>query len=202
MVGVPGPGITPGLNQDLWFTEDNINKIGRITTAGAITDFRTPTSPSNPYNIVTGSDGNIWFPEITSNNIGRVSVSAAPGAMALSTLTPCRVADTRITGGAAGPSLHAAFTRTLPLAGQCGIPASARAISVNVTVTGSTQDGYLVLFPGSAPRPASSTLNYRANQTRANNAVIGLGPGGTIAIFCGQATGFAELILDVSGYFE
>ncbi len=45
-------------------------------------------------------------------------------------------------------------------------------------------------------------INYRNNETRADNAVIPLGPNGDIAVFNGQPFGTAHLILDVNGYFQ
>ena len=87
------------------------------------------------------------------------------------------------------------------MAGDCGIPPTARALVVNVAVTGATAQGHLRVFPGGVPFPLVSTINYRANQTRANNAVVGLGTG-TLEIYCGQGSGTTQVILDVSGYFQ
>jgi len=53
-------------------------------------------------------------------------------------LDPCRIVDTRGNGfgGAYGPpSLTGGVPRNFTLTGQCGIPASAGAVSLNVTVT-------------------------------------------------------------------
>jgi hypothetical protein len=117
-------------------------------------------------------------------------------------LTPCRVLDTRNpTGPYGGPALGAGLNRAFTLAGRCGIPASARAVSANVTVTQPTAAGYLTLYPGGAP-PLASSVNYSAGQTRANNAVVGLSATGQLSIRCGQASGTAHAILDVTGYFE
>ncbi len=69
----PG-GITAGPDGNLWFTEFHGNKIGRITTAGTITEFPTAAA-TNPELIAVGSDGNLWFPEVTSNTIGRMTTA-------------------------------------------------------------------------------------------------------------------------------
>ena len=50
--------------------------------------------------------------------------------------------------------------------------------------------------------PSTSTLNYVAGQTRANNAIVGLSPSGALAVRCSQASGTAHVVLDVTGYFE
>jgi chitinase len=116
---------------------------------------------------------------------------------------PCRVLDTRNPSGPyGGPALLAGQSRTVTLAGQCGIPASAQAVSVNVAVTQPTAAGNLRLYPAGTPVPSVSSVNYSAGQTRANNGVTGLGVSGQIAIRCAQASGTVHAILDVTGYFE
>jgi hypothetical protein len=79
---------------------------------------------------------------------------------------------------------------------------TARAISVNLTVTQPTALGFLTLFPGGGTPPATSTINYSAGQTRANNATVLLGAAGDLSVFCGQFGGTAQMIVDVNGYFE
>lgn len=90
----------------------------------------------------------------------------------------------------------------MTVAGRCGIPATARALVLNLTVVQPTAAGYLTLYPANFPVPATSTLNYRPGQSRANNATIALGAGGALAVRNAQASGTAHAILDVTGYFE
>jgi hypothetical protein len=119
------------------------------------------------------------------------------------TLAPCRVFDTRRPPGPyGGPALVAGQSRVFALAGECGIPASARAVSLNLTVTQPTAAGNLRLYPADQAVPPTSSLNYRAEQTRANNAFVGLSSSGALAVRCSQAAGTAHAILDVTGYFE
>jgi outer membrane protein assembly factor BamB len=123
------------------------------------------------------------------------------GGIPLFTVAPCRVLDTRHAPGAyGGPALAAQADRSFILTGQCGIPASARAVAVNLTVTGPTAAGDL-RFYSEGPLPPTSTINYRAGQTRANNAVVSLSAGGAFTVHCDQSSGTVDLILDVSGYF-
>ena len=142
---------------------------------------------------------------VTSNNSASAttSVGGNPGASAFHTVAPCRVADTRNPVGAyGGPALSAGSVRTFTVGGQCGIPVSARAVSFNITITGPTSLGHLSLYPGGTTPPLVSTINFRPGQTRANNAIVPLGAGGTLAVSNGQGTGTVELIIDVNGYFE
>lgn len=66
--------ITGGPDGALWFVEAGANKIGRITTAGVLTEFAVP---STPFGITAGPDGAIWFTEPTAAKIGRITVAGA-----------------------------------------------------------------------------------------------------------------------------
>ena len=67
--------ITAGPDGALWFTESGGSKIGRITTAGIVTEFQIPTSGSQSTGITAGSDGALWFTEEFGNKIGRVTTA-------------------------------------------------------------------------------------------------------------------------------
>jgi hypothetical protein len=121
----------------------------------------------------------------------------------LFTIAPCRVVDTR--GGApiGGPVLEGQETRVFTVAGNCEIPQTAKAVSINVTVTQPSAMGNVRLFPAGQAVPNVSTINYAAGQTRANNAIVVLDASGAMAAFVGQPAGTTvHLIIDVNGYLE
>jgi hypothetical protein len=128
---------------------------------------------------------------------------APPPPLGFHTLTPCRMVDTRGPAGPlAGPALAATADRVFNLAGVCGIPPSAKALSVNQVVTGSSVPGNLRLHPAGTLVPLTSSINYATGHTRANNAIAPLSALGALAVYCGQASGTVHFILDVNGYFE
>jgi hypothetical protein len=119
------------------------------------------------------------------------------------TVTPCRVADTRGPNGPyGGPALNANADRSFVIVGQCGIPATARAVAYNFTVTQPTALGDVRMVPAGIALPLASTLNWRAGQTRANNAIVPLPPTGDINAHVDQASGTVHLLIDVTGYFQ
>ena len=63
--------MTAGPDSNLWFSEFSANKIGQITTAGAIQEFAVPTASSGAFSVTVGPDSAIWFVEQTVNQIGR-----------------------------------------------------------------------------------------------------------------------------------
>jgi hypothetical protein len=136
----------------------------------------------------------------------RVSLLASlpdPRPSGFHTVTPCRVVDTRRPPGPlGGPALAAGTTRNFSAHGACGIPSTARTISLNVTVTGPSTSGNLTLHAAGAPLPRTSTINYAASQTRANNALVQLNLSGGLSVRCTQGFGTVHVIIDVNGYFE
>jgi hypothetical protein len=120
-------------------------------------------------------------------------------------VTPCRIADTRNAAGpTGGPALDAGATRSFPVTGgTCGLPPTAVAVSVNLTVTQPAAQGHLTLYPGDAAGPPlASTIKFLPGVTRANNAIVPLATnGGTIKVKNGSA-GTVHCVLDVNGYFQ
>ena len=79
---IPTPASQPyaiivGPDGNLWFTEGNGNRIGKITTSGGITEFAVPTPFSNPSGIVVGGDGNLWFTDTSGNYVGKITPAGA-----------------------------------------------------------------------------------------------------------------------------
>jgi virginiamycin B lyase len=76
--GVSAYGITSGPDGALWFTDSGpSNHIGRITTAGAMTEF--PVSSGSLGGITVGPDGALWFASALAggNTIGRITTAGA-----------------------------------------------------------------------------------------------------------------------------
>jgi hypothetical protein len=111
--------------------------------------------------------------------------------------------DTRNpTGPRGGPALVAGATRDFPLVNACGVPATARALAVTLTVVGAPNPGNLRLYSADELQPVTSALSFRAAQTRASNAIVSLGAAGDLSVFCAMTAGTAHFVLDVTGYFQ
>ena len=111
-------------------------------------------------------------------------------------LTPGRVLDTRRgTGGPAGP----ASTTVLPLAGQAGVPADAKAVVLTLTGTAATAETFLTAWAG-GDRPGTSDLNLPKGATVANLAVVPMAADGSVSIY--NAGGSTHIVADVLGYYR
>ena len=110
--------------------------------------------------------------------------------------TPCRLVDTRqthdpILGGTSQSYI-------LPQLGGCGIPASAAAYSLNVTVAPTTTLGYLTIWPTGELQPTVSTMNSADGRIKANAAIVPAGTNGAVSVYASDTT---NVILDIDGYF-
>lgn len=129
--------------------------------------------------------------------------SGGVGPLRFVAVTPCRVADTRLGQGKTGlfgpPTLLGGQTRETPIpSSSCGIPASARAYSLNLTVVPAGPLSYLTVWPAGQTRPLVSTLNSFDGRIVANAAIVPAGANGSISIFVTDKT---DVVVDINGYF-
>ncbi len=166
---------------------------------GATNATTTVAAGSNPFSVAVNPVARrVYVANYTSNNVTVID-SLSPGYY---TVTPCRFFDTR-DAELGGPSpLGGGSTQAVPVLGKCAVPATAKAISINVTVTQPGAPGFLTLYPTDLARPTVSVINFSPSHTRANTSVVPLGPTGEIAVFSGLGSGSVHVIMDVNGYFE
>ncbi len=128
-----------------------------------------------------------------------ISISQSGGPAPVNTplrfvpITPCRAADTRLTGSRLYPNLIQYFI--LSNSG-CGVPITAQAYSINVTAVPSGPLGYLTVGSSSA-QPFVSTLNALDGRVKANAVIVAALRGAVTAV----ASNSTDLVLDVNGYF-
>lgn len=128
--------------------------------------------------------------------------SGTPGALFVP-MRPCRLMDTRLGSGQTGnfgaPGLAPGETRTVSVpVHACGVPFSAVAYALNITVVPLGPLGYLTVFPTGQGRPVASTLNSDDGRVLANATIVAAGLNGAIDIY---ATNWTEVIVDIAGYF-
>lgn len=116
-------------------------------------------------------------------------------------IVPCRIGDTRVAGGVLGaPTFTASETRDVAVpSSACGIPASAKAYSLNVTVVPAEPLAFLTVWPSGQTRPLVSTLNSFHGGVVANAAIVPAGTNGGISVFVTNRT---DVIIDINGYFD
>jgi streptogramin lyase len=81
-------GIATAPDNNLYYTESAVDKIGRIASLFSPQSEISLTAGTNPHDIVRGPDGNLWFTENGRGNIGRLSPNSFSVTGEFPTLTP------------------------------------------------------------------------------------------------------------------
>lgn len=151
----------------------------------------TATGASSSSFTVTGT-GDVSAPNYTGGG-------TSPG-LRFVPVTPCRVADTRNANGPfGGPVMNGPVSRDFVIpSSTCGVPTSARAYSLNVTVVPRGPLSFLTIWPAGQSQPLVSTLNSFDGRIKANAAIVPAGAAGAISVYVTNPT---DVILDINGYF-
>lgn len=110
--------------------------------------------------------------------------------------SPQRAIDTRLGVGA---PLGPGGSISLDTSGV-GIPGSATAVVMNVTVDQPTVGGYLTVWHSVSPMPGTSNLNFGPGMTTSNLVVVRIGADRRVNF--ANAYGSTHVIADVVGYFD
>lgn len=134
----------------------------------------------------------------------RADAAPTVGGTVVTFVTPVRVLDTRqasspLGGAKLQPGNNVGFPIGSFIAG-----AIAEAAFINVTVTGTENAGFLIVFPsdlsGTRPIPTTSNVNWWASgQTLANSTLTAVGGESYIVIRC-SGSGGTHVIVDLQGY--
>ncbi len=151
-----------------------------------------------------------WHPAGNPSSLSEISQLARPErveavasvslpAYAFVAITPCRQYNSL----SATPLLQA-VNRTVTLIGApCNIPASAAAVSANITIfniTGASGNG--VFKVDTISPPASAWINYPPSEAqRANAGTVALNATGQVIVQVAQGAGQIDFVVDVNGYY-
>jgi virginiamycin B lyase len=73
LVGAKTGDIASDATDAVWFTEPEVNRIGRLALDGTLTHFDLATPSSGLGSIALGTDGQLWFTAMNTGKIGRIS---------------------------------------------------------------------------------------------------------------------------------
>jgi YVTN family beta-propeller protein len=162
----------------------------------------TGTVVANAAIVPAGSSGEIsaYASNDTDLIIDINGYFAAPGQAGLSlyAVAPCRVLDTRSSGGNGFNGLLFFPILSYGSGIGCDVWSTAQAFVFNATVVPDGPLGYLTLWPYQSDQPTVSTLNARDGAITSNMAIV---PGGSMGGVSAYAYGTTNLIVDVPAYF-
>jgi hypothetical protein len=179
------------------------------TPATSTLNFPAYDIRANSVTAPLGPGGTLWVTFVGTGGTMQVVFDVTgyfvpnPLAATYVPVTPTRLVDSRAgpqQQGLAAPlvtKIPARFTATGGV-----IPGNAVAVTGNLTAVSTGGSGYFSLTP-TAPAgvPTTSTLNFPANDIRANAVIAPLGPGGTLWVtFVGPGAAM-NVVFDVTGYF-
>jgi hypothetical protein len=179
---------TPTVSNLNWMPGETIPNlvIVPIGTGGDVTFYNA----FGDVDVIADLEG-YFSPETTGDTVG----SYVP-------LTPARIADTRTNSSEpyAGHTLQAGSTLNIQVTGAGGVPSTGVAGALlNVTVTDTTQQSFLTVFPQGVTMPLASNLNWLAGGTIPNRVVVPVSSSGQITVY--NPFGQVDVIVDVDGYF-
>ena len=169
-------------------TSSNLNFVKGQTIANSV------IAPTNGGSICFKSYGKV---HILADVAGYFPIDSA-----LSTVSPARIVNTRLTtkvGNASGTAEPLVFN----VLGQGGLPSvGISAVVLNVTAVDpevGNEGGFVTVYPCASGRPEASNINFTNGQTIPNSVVTPVDANGNI---CFYSYGKTHILADVAGYFR
>jgi len=191
----PGYGPTSGGTR-VTLTGVRLSEVSQVTFGGvAGTDLvivsDTELAVTTPTGLDPASPVTLTAP-VGSVEQGFFAFIDAP----LMTMSPQRAIDVR--------SLAAGVVKCYDVSGTFGVPFGATAVIVNITTSGVTSPGNVVVYPdsdgsGATAAPHSSSVNFEPGADVANSAFVELPSNGRLCAYARGST-LGRLIIDVTGY--
>ncbi len=175
---------------------------GGATPTASNLNFGAGQTIANLVSVKLGANGHISF----ANHEGAVEVIAdvvgyyGVAGNLFHVQSPNRVLDSRLPSSPWAAPLVAGQPRTLQVRGIGGVRLDASAVVANATVTGSSANSFLSVYPAPVtPLPNVSNLNFAAGETIPNLVTVKLGTDGQLAF--ATNTGATAVVFDVVGFF-
>ena len=146
--------------------------------------------------------------------IGAKTLGSTTGDLVFTAVTPCRIVDTRVAGGAIAANSSRNFVGVAVSAGtgfafqggsstDCNVAAiGASAIAVNVTAVTPAGAGYATVYRAGDTRPLAASVNYAAGAIVNNSVVVGIPNPLGITDFTIYTFAQSDYVVDIVGYFS
>jgi hypothetical protein len=172
--------------------------VGQPQPSSSLLNNLTATTVANAGLIQAGNNGSVAvYPSNDTDlliDINGYFSTYQQGSLLFYPLYPCRVLDTRQSGGPFTGQLNPPVD---VIDNPCGAGPTSQAYVFNATVIPSGRLGYLTLWPDGQNQPTVSTLNAVDGLVTSNLAIVPTTDGSIDA----YAAGLTQLLLDISGYF-
>jgi outer membrane protein assembly factor BamB len=188
-----------------------IGPVGSNSPTSSTLNFPVDDVRANAVTVALASDGSLsvtYFASTSTTATAHVVFDVTgyflPGTSGATyvALPPTRLLDTRSGNGLSGV-FHSQQFRSFAVAGRGGAPASAVAVTGNLTVVDMTSHGFLYMGPNQTNNPTSSTLNFPDSDIRANAVTVALAGDGSLSVtYYNTSVGpTTDVVFDLTGFF-
>jgi hypothetical protein len=191
------------------------NALQRDTFEGAVAELTgTGHRLSDDRVIDRYARASLDAPRAAKTAPGTKALGSTTGDLVFTAVTPCRVVDTRVAGGAIAANSSRAFLGLSVSAGtgfafqggsstDCGVAAvGASAIVVNVTAVTPSGAGFATVYKSGEARPLAASVNYTAGAIVNNSVVVGVPNPLAITDFVIYTFAQSHYVVDIVGYYS
>jgi uncharacterized protein YkwD len=175
-------------------TASNLNFVKNQTVPNLVI---APIGANGQVVLYNNSGGTV---QLVVDTVGYFVAGAPSQSGTFGALQPTRLLDTRSGVGVHAGAVGAHRSVSLQVGGRGGVPASATAVVLNVTVTQPKVAGVVTVYPNGHALPVASNLNFVKGQTVPNLVLAPVGADGRVMIYNNSGS-TVQLVADVSGYF-
>jgi endosialidase-like protein len=184
------------LSEALWSLRSD--RLLAASLAGSFTTIEALIADTRSENAVTSTH------RVATKNLGDANAD-----LTFTPINPCRIADTRVVGGALAANVQrqfdgfsANFATQGGTATNCGMPNGVAAIAMNVYAVNPTNLGFIKVWGANGTEPAVSTVNYQTG-------IVAIATGAIVPVdsansnrFIAKSPAQVHFVADVVGFFK
>lgn len=176
-------------------TTSNLNFVANQTVPNLVTVGVGTGGQVDFYNRLGRTD-------VIADVVGYYSDASGAAGSRYHPVNASRIVDSRIGQGTIpGPRSPQSVTKIDFGAGKGILATTATAVVLNVTVTNATGSGWFTVYPDDTGTPNASNVNFVPGTTRANQVIVKVPANGLVDVYFG-GWGLADLVIDISGYYD
>lgn len=152
-------------------------------------------------------------PRLTQGDAGTMALGSTTFDLVYTPITPCRILDTRVAGGAIAGSFSRDFNAVVGGGGNfssqggsatdCGaVAAGQAAVVINLTAVTPAGAGFATAYPFGTTRPLASSVNYTAGAIVNNSIVVKIPTPLTTKDFTVYTLASSDYVADIVGFYS
>lgn len=189
------------------------NALQRTTYEGATAALSGAGKRLSDDQVIDSMARSSLDPRLTQADAGTMALGAASSDLVYTPITPCRILDTRVAGGAIAGNFTRDFNAVVGSGGNfssqggsatdCGaVAAGQAAVVINLTAVTPAAAGFATAYPFGTARPLASSVNYTAGAIVNNSIVVKIPTPLTTKDFTVYTFASSDYVADIVGYYS